>query len=78
MGTQVLSCQYDSWGKPIGTTNETANGVGSKSPFRYGEYCWDQETGLYYVNSRYYDPETCRFISADDISPVSYTHLQTA
>ena len=66
MGTQVVSYQYDSWGKPVGMTDATADGVGSKNPFRYREYCWDEETGLYYVNSRYYDPETCRFISADD------------
>jgi len=66
MGTQVVSYQYNSWGKPVGMTDATADGVGSKNPFRYREYCWDEETGLYYVNSRYYDPETCRFISADD------------
>ena len=71
METQVVSYQYDSWGKPVGMTDATADGVGSKNPFRYREYCWDEETGLYYVNSRYYDPETCRFISADDISLVS-------
>ena len=71
MGTQVVSYQYDSWGKPVTMTDATADGVGSKNPFRYREYCWDEETGLYYVNSRYYDPETCRFISADDISLVS-------
>ena len=66
MGTQVVSYQYDSWGKPVGMTDATADGVGSKNPFRYREYCWDEETGMYYVNSRYYDPETCRFISADN------------
>ena len=66
MGTQVVSYQYDSWGKPVGMTDATADGVGSKNPFRYREYCWDEETGMYYVNSRYYDLETCRFISADD------------
>ena len=52
MGTQVVSYQYDSWGKPVAMTDATADGVGSKNPFRYREYCWDEETGLYYVNSR--------------------------
>ena len=33
------------------------------NPFRYRSYYFDEETGLYYINSRYYDPETGRFIS---------------
>ena len=35
---------------------------------RYRSYYWDSETGLYYLQSRYYDPEIGRFISPDDIS----------
>ncbi|MGN0819004.1 MAG: RHS repeat-associated core domain-containing protein [Christensenellaceae bacterium] len=38
------------------------------NPFRYRSYYFDIETGLYYLQSRYYDPETGRFISPDDIS----------
>ena len=38
------------------------------NPFRYRGYYYDIETGLYYLNSRYYDPEIGRFISPDDIS----------
>lgn len=38
------------------------------NPFRYRGYYFDIETGLYYLNSRYYDPETGRFINADDVS----------
>ena len=37
------------------------------NPFRYRGYYFDIETKLYYLISRYYDPETCRFISADSI-----------
>ncbi len=35
------------------------------SPFRYRVYCYDTETGLYYLNSRYYDPVTQRFVNGD-------------
>jgi RHS repeat-associated protein len=42
--------------------------VGNINPFRYRGYYFDVETGFYYLNSRYYDPETGRFINADDIS----------
>ncbi len=41
------------------------DGIGTLNPFRYRGYYYDTETGLYYLNSRYYDPRTCRFISAD-------------
>ncbi|MFR7854121.1 MAG: RHS repeat-associated core domain-containing protein, partial [Acutalibacteraceae bacterium] len=39
--------------------------VGTLNPFRYRGYCYDTETGLYYLNSRYYDPITQRFVNAD-------------
>jgi len=47
--------------------------VGRLNPFRYRGYCYDEETGFYYVSTRYYDPEVGRFISADttDILGVS-------
>ena len=43
------------------------------NPFRYRGYYYDEETGFYYLNSRYYDPITKRFISADspDLAQVS-------
>lgn len=45
-----------------------ANTLGKYNPFRYRGYVYDEETGLYYLNSRYYDPELCRFISADSLA----------
>ena len=41
------------------------------NPFRYRSYYFDEETGLYYLNARYYDPEIGRFINADSISILS-------
>ena len=41
------------------------------NPFRYRSYYYDFETNLYYLNSRYYDPQIGRFINADDISILS-------
>ena len=51
-----------------GTVFSEANHIGNLNPFRYRGYYYDNETGYYYLNSRYYDPETGRFINADDIS----------
>ena len=39
--------------------------LGQINPFRYRSYYYDTETGLFYVGSRYYDPEIGRFINAD-------------
>ena len=57
-------------------TSYTQSGLNNKTiallnPFRYRSYYYDVETGLYYLNSRYYDPEIGRFINADDISILS-------
>ncbi len=65
-GAQVVSYQYNSWGKLLSMTDSSADKVGSKNPFRYREYYYDDETGLYYLDSRYYDPETGRFVNADE------------
>ena len=59
-------------------TSYTQNGSNNKliaelNPFKYRGYYYDNETGLYYLNSRYYDPNTCRFINADDISMLEVT-----
>ena len=42
--------------------------IGNKNPFRYRSYYFDTETELYYLKSRYYDPELGRFITIDDIT----------
>ena len=79
-GTKLVSYIYDAWGN-CSTTYYGAGGTtgAAYNPFRYRGYYYDTETGLYYVSSRYYDPEIGRFINADDIdylgadgSPLSY------
>ena len=67
-GDLLVSYVYDAWGKVTATdeagTTESAN-VLTYNPYLYRGYRYDAETGLYYLNSRYYDPETGRFINAD-------------
>ena len=64
-GVRVVEYIYDAWGKLISTTGTLATTLGADNPFRYRGYYCDTETGLYYLTTRYYDPEVCRFISAD-------------
>ena len=63
-GTSVASYTYNAWGELISSSGDLAD----VNPLRYREYYYDAETGFYYVSSRYYDPEICRFINADDAS----------
>ena len=63
-GTKYVSYEYDAWGNHTVTLD--LYGIGTVNPFRYREYYYDTETGLYYLQSRYYDPVIGRFINADD------------
>ena len=54
-------------GKPTSKSGSLANTLGILNPFRYRGYIFDEETGLYYLRSRYYNPNLCRFINADDV-----------
>ena len=70
-GACVARYNYNAWGEILSVTN--ANGVAITSsthianlnPLRYRGYYYDTETGFYYLQSRYYDPVTHRFINAD-------------
>ena len=66
-GTLVVEYKYDAWGNPLDSSGSMADTLGWYNPFRYRGYVWDDETWLYYVSSRYYNPETGRFINADII-----------
>ena len=64
-GTTMVSYTYDVWGKPESTTGPMATTLGVANPFRYRGYYYDTESGFYYLQSRYYDPEVGRFLNAD-------------
>ena len=70
-GTECLSYVYDAWGN---TKSASGNPILRElNPFRYRSYVYDEETGLYYLQSRYYDPQTGRFINADDTAFIGAT-----
>lgn len=71
-GSVVVRYVYDAWGNHAvldanGADISDANHIGILNPFRYRGYFYDVETGLYYLQTRYYDPETGRFITIDGI-----------
>ncbi len=76
----VANYCYDAWGKLLSITDANGNkqsltndtfsfdntSIAYINPIRYRGYVYDNETGFYYLNTRYYDPSLRRFISADD------------
>ena len=64
-GAQVATYAYDAWGNPLPGTESQTSEIGTLNPLRYRSYVYDSETKLYYLQSRYYNPETGRFINAD-------------
>lgn len=63
----VVNYVYDAWGRPIKKEGSLVATLGTVQPFRYRGYVYDEETGLYYLRSRYYDSGVCRFINSDSI-----------
>ncbi|MEK5389042.1 RHS repeat-associated core domain-containing protein [Margalitia sp. FSL K6-0131] len=61
-GSIVATYDYDAWGNP--TKVEEKDEV-KDNPFRYAGYQYDQETGLYYLLARYYQPQQGVFLSLD-------------
>ena len=62
-GATAAWYEYDAWGNVVSIGGNAY--VANLNPIRYRGYYYDTETGFYYLNSRYYDPETCRFVNAD-------------
>ena len=68
-GNVVVKYKYDAWGKcNTVVLDESATEIAALNPFRYRSYYFDTETNLYFLKTRYYDPEIVRFITIDDIS----------
>ena len=68
--------EYDAWGSCLvyngnGVLDESETFVGNINPFRYRGYYYDRDLGLYYLKTRWYDPETGRFLNLDRIEYIA-------
>jgi len=74
-GDTKVKYTYDAWGKcsiPFDSSNIL---IGDINPFRYRGYYYDDETNLYYLQSRYYNPEVGRFVNCDEVSYLEINEL---
>ena len=79
LGDLKVSYTYDPWGKLLSVESDFdqyERDVSLLNPFRYRGYYYDNETGLYYLQSRYYDPEVGRFINCDDVRYIGATQTE--
>ena len=68
-GNVVVRYMYDAWGNhTIALKDDTYNALATVNPIRYRGYYFDTEIGLYYLQTRYYDPTTGRFVTIDGIA----------
>ena len=72
-GSVVVKYKYDAWGNckvlnADGSEITDSNHIGILNPFKYRSYYYDIGIGLYFLKTRYYDPEIGRFMTIDDIS----------
>ena len=67
-GEVVVTYEYDPWGNILSTSGSLASTLGADNPFRYRGYYYDTESGLYYLQTRYYDAAIGRFINADGLT----------
>jgi len=73
-GTKIATYTYDAYGKFLSRTYTASNlsydntFAVNNNPLRYRGYVYDTDTGFYYLQTRYYDPTTCRFVNLDNIS----------
>ncbi|MCI8620185.1 MAG: RHS repeat-associated core domain-containing protein [Oscillospiraceae bacterium] len=82
----VASYEYDAWGKVTSVKGSSGailsleaypNHIAHVNPIRYRGYYYDNETGFYYLQSRYYDPIISRFINADSYGSTGQGFLGT-
>lgn len=66
-GNEVVKYTYLTYGKLLSIEGSLKDTLGVKNPYRYRGYRYDTDTGLYYLKSRYYNPEWGRFLNADGI-----------
>ena len=66
-GNYCAVYEYDAWGNVLYASDCNDWIIAEYNPLLYRGYIYDWETGLYYLQSRYYDPEIGRFINADGL-----------
>lgn len=67
-GVKLISYTYGAWGDTVTSYhNGGSSTTATKNPYKYRGYYYDSDLAMYYLQTRYYDPAICRFISPDEL-----------
>lgn len=69
----VVEYYYTAYGSLLSTNDYSNQNLASINPFKYRSYYHDRETNYYYLNSRYYDANICRFITMDEVENLGFS-----
>ena len=71
-GIVIVTYEYSAYGDILSISGSYASTIGELNPIRYRSYYYDVDTDMYYLKTRYYNPNWCRFISCDNINYLEY------
>ena len=69
-GQEKANYVYNAWGDILSQSEDELSSI---NPLRYRGNVYDEDTAMYYLQTRYYDPKTGRFINADDTAYIGAT-----
>ncbi len=76
-GIPCVIYKYSAYGEISEISGTLANTIGQINSFRYKGYYYDSETEMYYCKSRYYVPEWCRWLNADNMAFFDPSSIKT-